>query len=428
MKWSIFYCIIVLVSFKAISYKKGQVNYSYKSLLIAMSTCILILLAFVLIHILVRSDFQTLFPIYMTIGPFLAIIEIGSLVSLMKIITDTNKITSSSNVNQKSSAIRAIKQFLYYPKGLANILVTLIVIISIFLSNYATTSTSIYVEQKTNISGEKLLSSLHVHHENWKNHSNYNARPLKPVLLHNLKAFNKRISNNAVHKKNTFNGINNLIHHDASRRDANDALHSNFTSKIDSNNRNIPPSFLALIQNSRKSLQTLADQKRHLLKTVTFINSNTPFMHEKSHVAMPNIIKTDNELKVVNKTSTTSSSANNRHLNLETQFNLSTTSKNISWHHVLPIWKKVMHNLATKMETNENKEEGTQKNAVIKTWKNTLVGILAIILFASLFLQLSLLITTFTTKPVSNKYKFIFQCIYSILFQCKLFFEFLITR
>ena len=71
----------------------------------------------------------------------------------------------------------------------------------------------------------------------------------------------------------------------------------------------------------------------------------------------------------------------------------------MSWHHVLPIWRKVMHNLATKMKTNENEEEEAKKS-VIKTWKNTLLGMLAIILFASLFLQLSLLINTFTTSTV----------------------------
>ena len=124
-------------------------------------------------------------------------------------------------------------------------------------------------------------------------------------------------------------------------------------------------------------------------------------MQERTHASMPNIVKADNELKVVHNTSTTSHTKNNRHLNLETQLNLSTTSKNISWHHVLPIWRKVMHNLATKMETNDNKEkEETERKAVIKTWKNTLLGILAIILFSALFLQLSLLITTFTTITV----------------------------
>ena len=157
------------------------------------------------------------------------------------------------------------------------------------------------------------------------------------------------------------------------------------------------------------------NQKHNLLKTATTMNSNPRLMQERTHASMPNIVKADNELKVVHNTSTTSHTKNNRHLNLETQLNLSTTSKNISWHHVLPIWRKVMHNLATKMETNENKKEETQKKAVINTWKNTLLGILAIILFASLFLQLSFLITIFTTDTVSNKYSFILQCNYFAL-------------
>ena len=133
-----------------------------------MSTCILILLSFVLIHLLVRSDFQTMFPIYITMGPFLAIIEIVSLVALMKIICDTDKVLVSANSKEKSSGNRAVKHFLCYPKGLANILVTLIVIISIFLSNYATTSTFStlrYVHQKTDISEERFLSSPQVQHE-----------------------------------------------------------------------------------------------------------------------------------------------------------------------------------------------------------------------------------------------------------------------
>ena len=124
-------------------------------------------------------------------------------------------------------------------------------------------------------------------------------------------------------------------------------------------------------------------------------------MHRKNRVIVPKTLNSDNKLKVVNKTRTTPQTNNIRHLSTERQFNLSTISKNISWHHVLPIWKKVMHNLATKMETNENKEkEETERKAVIKTWKNTLLGILSIILFSALFLQLSLLITTFTTITV----------------------------
>ena len=173
-----------------------------------MSTCILILLSFVLIHLLVRSDFQTMFPIYITMGPFLAIIEIVSLVALMKIICDTDKVLVSANTNEKSGGNRAVKNFLCYPRGLANILVTLIVIISIFLSNYATTSTLRYVHQKTDISEERFLSSLPVHHESRRNQSaHYNASPFKPVLLDEL---NKRLSNNVVLKKGSSIGIDKI--------------------------------------------------------------------------------------------------------------------------------------------------------------------------------------------------------------------------
>ena len=411
----------ILVRYKGILHKKGQVNYSFKSLLIAMSTCILILLSFVLIHLLVRSDFQTMFPIYITMGPFLAIIEIVSLVALMKIICDTDKVLVSANANEKSGGNKAVKQFLCYPRGLANILVTLIVIISIFLSNYATTSTFStlkYVRQKADISEERFLSSPHVHHESRKNQStHYNASTLEPVLLDEL---NKRLSNNAVHKKSSSIGINKIYRHDATIEEEHGTTIASLVVKNYLNKENDSSSFQLKSQNYEETSEIITNQKYNLLKTATTINSNPRSMHERTHASMPNIVKADNELKVVHKTSTTSHTENNRHLNLETQLNLSTTSKNISWHHVLPIWRKVMHNLATKMETNENKKEETQKKAVINTWKNTLLGILAIILFASLFLQLSFLITIFTTDTVSNKYSYILQCSYFALPRCKL--------
>ena len=373
-----------------------------------MSTCILILLSFVLIHLLVRSDFQTMFPIYITMGPFLAIIEIVSLVALMKIICDTDKVLVSANTNEKSGGNRAVKNFLCYPRGLANILVTLIVIISIFLSNYATTSTLRYVHQKTDISEERFLSSPPVHHESRRNQSpHYNASPFKPVLLDEL---NKRLSNNVVHKKSSSIGIDKIYRHDATIEEEHGTTISNLVVNNYLNNENDSSSYQLKSQNYKETSEIKTNQKYNLIKTATTINSNPRSMHERTHASMPNIVKADNELKEVHKTSTTSHTRNNRHLNLETQLNLSTTSKNISWHHVLPIWRKVMHNLATKMETNENKKEETQKKAVINTWKNTLLGILAIILFASLFLQLSFLITIFTTDTVSNKYSFILQC------------------
>ena len=349
-------------------------------------------------------------------GPFLAIIEIVSLVALMKIICDTDKVLVSANVNEKSGGNRAVKHFLCYPRGLANILVTLIVIISIFLSNYATTSTFStlkYVHQKADISEERFLSSPHVHHESRKNQSTlYNASPLKPVLLDNL---NKRLSNNAVHQKSSSIGFNNSYRHDATIEKDLKIPITNMASKSFLNNGNDSSPFQLIRQKYKKISEIIMNQKHNLLKTATTINSNPRLMQERTHASMPNIVKADNELKVVHNTSTTSHTKNNRHLNLETQLNLSTTSKNISWHHVLPIWRKVMHNLATKMETNENKKEETQKKAVINTWKNTLLGILAIILFASLFLQLSFLITIFTTDTVSNKYSFILQCSYFAL-------------
>ena len=86
------FLIFMFVPFEGFSDEKGQVDYSYKSLMISMSTCMLILLAFVLIHILVQTDFQAMFPIYIMMGPSLAIVEIASLVALINNICDTDKI------------------------------------------------------------------------------------------------------------------------------------------------------------------------------------------------------------------------------------------------------------------------------------------------------------------------------------------------
>ena len=365
------------VPFEGFSDEKGQVDYSYKSLMISMSTCMLILLAFVLIHILVQTDFQAMFPIYIMMGPSLAIVEIASLVALINNICDTDKILENTTVTVKSRGIGALKQFLCHSKGSANVLVTLIVIISISLTNYASTSISKYTEQKSNISEASLLSSSHVHRE-----SN-----------------NEMMFNNSLHMNSIFVGIDHVINANQPKQElSSSSTNPKYETSNGTDSNNSSSTYLRLKRKSKMNTKDFADQTQ---STAIGINSNLPIMHRKNRVVVPKTLNSDNKLKVVNKTRTTPQTNNIRHLSTERQFNLSTNSKNISWHHVLPIWKKVMHNLATKMETNENKEkEETERKAVIKTWKNTLLGILAIILFSALFLQLSLLITTFTTITV----------------------------
>ena len=348
-----------------------------------------------------RSDFQTMFPIYIMMGPFLAIIEIASLVVLINNICDTDRSTAATKVYPKNYGIGAVKQFLCYPKGLTNILVTLIVIASVSLSNHATTSTSKLSEQKPNISGIRLLPPFHVHHVSWKNISQYNTSPHNNVLQYNLKPFNPRVSNNASHRNSIFIGIENAVKHHPTKREYFEILNSKLISQNDTQSKKLNKPYLQSVFKSTKIIQDLEMPKRRTEKTSDAMNMISSIFQEKSQVGISNIVKSDNELNIVNEThALISDSTNNKHLKFERHFNLTETSKNMSWHHVLPIWRKVMHNLATKMKTNENKEEETKKKSVIKTWKNTLLGMLAIILFASLFLQLSLLINTSTTNTV----------------------------
>ena len=373
----------------------GQVCSSYRSLFIAMLICILNLLSFVLIHLMVHNDFRTLVLFYILSGPFFAIIEVASVAILIMTICDHGIMRSVTSLNT-SIGIKYVKQYLCYPKAMSNILIAVIVMICVLLSRYAASSVSSKNSiQLTSMHGNEPLPTSHVQNISLQNASKYNHLPFKPPFQYNNNALATRISNNS--------GIYNLFvsnaavrKRDASKQDISNGYVLMNGTRTDNRRDNIVASnLLESRQNQRNKSVSSTNETRQKHTVIPFHNITSHGRNE--------LIKQRSMDEANNRSKHDSEGIKNKDLRFARKLNFSSSFENITWHHVLPIWKKVIHKmLATNIKrSNENGNENhrTTQN-VIRTWKSTLLGMLAIILFASFFVQLSLLITTFTTLKV----------------------------
>ena len=367
----------------------------------------------------VHCEFRTMVPIYILTGPFLAIIEISSLSVLIITIIGGghNEIEESSetDVDKISNGIKSLRQFLGNSKGLSNVLVAFIVIISVFLSKYATTTTSSSAKFSNLITDLHDIPSLNTHHSNMgRNASQY--PPFKNSFRYNHNASDTIVSNNGIHQNPMYDGNNNAADKGGATAKLDNKINNlyvNWTRKNDTKEEIIHSDLATSEKYKSRKMYFSSDESRPIKTEIVLRNSPSTWQSRSQLTKRKSNINIDEPNKL--KENSTYDENRNTHLKFARHFNLSNSSKNISWHHVLPIWKKVMHNLATNMESNENTGEETQN--VIKTWQNTLLGMLAIILFASFFVQLSLLITTFTTITVINssillKMPFSCQCSY----------------
>ena len=364
---------------------------------------------------LVHCEFRKMVPIYILTGPFLAIIEISTLsVLIITIISGGHNETeesSETDVDKMTNRIKSLRQFLCNSKGLSNVLVAFIVIISVFLSTYATTTTSSSAKFSNLITDLHDIPSLNTHHSNMGiNASQY--LPFKNTFRYNHKASDTIVSNNGIHQNPMYHGNNHAADKGGGTAKLDNKINNlyvNWTRKDDTKEE-IIHSDVATSEKYKSSNMYFSSDESRPIKTEIVLSNSISTWHSRSQ---PKKRKSNINIDELNKLKENSKydEKRNTYLKFIRHFNLSNSSENISWHHVLPIWKKVMHNLATNMETNENNGEETQN--VIKTWQNTLLGMLGIILFASFFVQLSLLITTFTAVTVIISYNllvFLFSC------------------
>ena len=350
------------------------------------------------------SELRNLVPIYLLVGPFFAIIEVAPL-SILMISNCDNRITRRSSVYKiGKDCIVSVRSFLCYPKGLSHILIALIVLISIFLSNHDPSMSPLttIVKYKTDLQGCKTSFPPFIHHRYLPNNSFSKDLEYSP----SIRRFN--YTTNASTRRMV---SNNLIDNNRRKYIGNNAV----TKGIGNNNKtgnsfvnetknDLPNRLWAIskLTKKRSSIQVNTESSMPKMNKPTS-SSRMSRLKKKGN----NLIQTK-DMNILNKlhTSTVNNNTTTRSqlkpIKSASQLNLSNIPENISWHHVLPIWKKVMHNLAaTALKPSRNEENTISTKDVITTWKNTLLGMLAITLFSSFVFQLSLLVTVLTTFKVA---------------------------
>ena len=312
----------------------------------------------------VHCEFRTMVPIYMLTGPFLAIIEISSLSVLIITIIggDHNEIEESSetDVDKMTNGIKSVRQFLCNSKGLSNVMVAFIVIMSVFLSKYATTNTSSSAKVSNMITDSHDIPSLNAHHSNMvRNASQY--PPFKNSFRYHHKASDTIVSNNGIHQNPMYHGNNNAADKGGGTAKLDNKINNlyvNWTRKDDTKEE-IIHSDVATSKAYKSSKMYFSSYKSRPIKTEVVLSNLTSTWQSRSQLKKgKRNINIDEQNKLKENRETYDEKRNTR-LKFVRQFNLSKSSENISWHHVLPIRKKVMHDLATKMETNENNGEET---------------------------------------------------------------------
>ena len=368
---------------------EGQRYSSPRNLLIAVGICILILISFVLLHLMVHNDLRILVPAYLLSGPSLAIIEIAYL-SVLIIPTCDSEIIQSSTAYKTNIGLTSVRRFLCYPRGLAHIFSAMMVMLSVVLSEYSTSSSTIS-NQQTHLYARRSLSLSDTHHANLRNASQYYHLPFQNSFQCHYYASVATIVNNSIQhnvmdngKAAARNGLtkqNNKINNVYINRTRNEDTRGNSFS--------LPQLVSPKLKGDRKNYKM---QQKGTKNDADILKDITSEFNELLRQNVANVVMKSNISKKEIET------MKNGHLKYGSKFNSSNNTEIISWPHVLPIWKHVMNNLAANTQTNENGKIVTQN--VIKRWQNTLLGMLAIILFAAFFVQLSLLITTFTTLKV----------------------------
>ena len=116
---------------------------------------------------MVNIDLRILLPAYLLTGPSIAIIEIAFCSVLIITICDLDR-RHASNVYTMSIGFPYIRQFLSYSRGLSHVFAAIIVILSVVLSEYATSS-SIISNQQTYLYANKSLLTSDTHHASLRN-------------------------------------------------------------------------------------------------------------------------------------------------------------------------------------------------------------------------------------------------------------------
>ena len=350
------------------------------------------------------SELRNLVPIYLLVGPFFAIIEVAPL-SILMISNCDNRITRRSSVHEIGKrCIVSVRSFLCYPKGLSHILIALIVLISIFLSNHdpSISPLTTIVKDKTDLQGCKTSFPPFIHHRCLLNNpfsKDLEYSPSKRRFNYTTNASTRRmVSNNLIDKYRRKYIGNNAVTKGVGNNNKTGYSFANETKN------NLPNRLWAIskLTKKRSSIQVNTESSMPKMNKPTSSSRMSRLKKRGNNLIQTKDMNILNKLypSTVNNNITTRSQL--KPIKSASQLNLSNIPENTTWHHVLPIWKKVMHNLAaTALKASRNEENTISTKDVITTWKNTLLGMLAITLFLSFVFQLSLLVTVLTTFKVA---------------------------